>query len=171
MGAAGVMIRGVSSGRIALALIIVLVFAVVAYIVASPGAGTGGPQNVQSTTNPTGSTSTTGFVEQSQTSSQSGQASNLITEGGMSGSGKPGGSFGAPLNSSTQAEITWSAPGLVDIYVRNSTGVLVFSKSASSGNYTFCVPATGTYTAKMQASGSQTGQWSAYLYEIRRSTC
>jgi hypothetical protein len=169
----------ISSGKVALAVILLLTFAAVAYISVAPGPATNSSPtgqyttvgSVRSTTS-TVSTSTNNLVSsQTQTSQSSVTTSDLILEGGLSGAQKPGGFSGAPLNSSTKAEMVWNAPGLVSVYLHNPTGAIVFSKSASSGNYTFCVPTTGTYAFEMQSYSSQTGQWDVYVYEIRGSTC
>lgn len=189
--------QAMSSGIVALVLILFLTFAVVAYIVIAPAPTASRPltsqltgsESVQTTASITGLATTTTTSRPSPataavssatttsssttlvSSSHNQTSNNLILEGGMSGSQKPGGTFDAPLNSSTQAETTWSAPGPVTIYLYNSTGALVFSKSGSPGNYTFCVPATGTYTEELHAYGSKVGQWNVYLYEIRGSSC
>jgi hypothetical protein len=173
---------GASSGRIALTLIVVLVFAVVAYVVLTPGLGTNGQPTGQSTIGPTtgATTHTTTPTTGSTTESSTTLSSNLIPEGGESGSlGPPlprSGYFSVGLNSSTYAEVVWNATGAIDVYLYNSTGGLAFAKTGEeSGNYTICVPATGNYNVKFDdpdvSYNAPIIQTSVNVYELRGSVC
>ena len=179
----GSKMTGTSSGRAALVLMLILVFAVVSYVLLGPGSLVGGPPVGESASAPTTSsttTSTTTHTKSSATQSQTTSPGSAIDAGGTSGplggSFPKGGSFDVTLNSSMYAELVWNASGIIDVHLYNTTGGLAFSRTGQqSGNYTFCVPTTGSYNIKFQDPNVLVNapviQSSVYVYEIKGGAC
>jgi hypothetical protein len=180
--------KGGSSGRIAMVFILILVLVIISYIVSSPTSQVTGTLSKNSISTNLSTASSTTFPNQKQTTTSISSETTgrttlprpLVLAGGRGGQlGGPfpkEGDFTASLNSSEYAELLWNATGDINVYLYNTTGGLMVSKTGlPSGNYTFCAPGTGDYEVKFEDSdvllSAPIIQANLSVYGVPGSTC